>query len=226
MSVIEETEKIKDILNKLYTRLTKGLKYITGKNGWEALLDMDYNRFMYCDNASKLINKKICPNNFKKINGEWTIVCACGKEHINHLSIMDYPISIQNVNNPTEHYNHIILGSSCIKTTFKYLEEIEGIDDFKYKVKNWVEKIKEEEKKLRCKKCISCKEYKVSKTTKYKNPSNYLWCKDCASGGSVKCIECGRWRKYIKDWKGEPMKICLSCWKSSKYPSSVSVQSI
>jgi len=205
-------EEIKTIANAtvgLYTRLTDGLHHITDKNGWQVLADLEFSSYLELDDPDQLMEMegRICPINIQQdVEGKY-FQCACGKKHIKRLSIMEYK--------KAKDWEYLVLGSECISTLEKYTKELEGIDNIKKKIKLWLEDIKDEVKKLRYKKCISCNEYKVSRTTNYKNPARHFWCNNCSSAGKVKCVTCGDYRFFNLDWKKQPMKYCRSCYFSS-----------
>ena len=201
----EEVKSIADIFSGTYSRLTDGLNHITLKNGWQVLADLEYSSFIVESKPSELLEfeGRICPSNIYRQDGQEYFLCACGKKHITNLTIMAY-----------EHQNfeYILLGSECIKTAVKFLERIEGIEDFKEKVSQWLYYIKEEEKKIKNKKCVACGKYKVKKNYKYKNEARFKWCNDCCSGGQVRCITCNEFRIFKNDWKGNPMLQCSRCY--------------
>ena len=161
--------------------------------------DENLNQFFF----SSLIKTKYA--NYCKQEGDSYFLCACGKKHITNLALFEYK---------TENFEYIILGSECIKSADKFLKRIEHIDDFKEKVSQWLFTIKEEERKIKYKKCIACPKYAIAKDYEYKNSARKLWCKDCCSGGQIKCIQCGDWRLYTNDWKGNPMRFCAKCYYS------------
>ncbi len=205
---MEEIKEIADIFAGTYCRLTDGLNHITLKNGWQVLADMEYSSFVNESKPSELMEfeGRICPSNIYNRDGEEYFMCACGKKHIHNLAIMSYPHN---------DFEYIILGSECVHTAKKYLKEIEGIENFKEKVDKWLYYIKEEQKKIKNKKCIACDKYKVRRNFVYKNPARNLWCNECCSGGQVKCIKCNDFRLYKDDWKGNPMRYCQRCYFSS-----------
>ncbi len=213
-------EKFKKATNKLYTRLIGGLKGLTGINGWEVLYKLEYISFENCDSPEDLKSfGGICPFNIVKKDNENYFRCVCGKPHIKNLTIMKYPAKT---------WDYCILGSDCVESTIKYLEDLDDIHDIENlydKLSVWYKEINNEKKKLTHKKCVSCKEYNVNKTTKYKNPARFYWCNKCCGGDMVCCINCKKDRVFQLDWKNKPMLYCRNCY-FSQLPSPSSSQNI
>lgn len=202
-------EKITEATSKLYSRLTDSLKRNTpSTNGWTALLDMEYHRYIEAKNLDKLEEEfstiALHPHN---ICGQ-TINCICGKSHINRISIMKFP-------NMGQYWKFVLLGSECIETTKEFLKDLEGVEEIYDKLKVWSDTCKEEKKKYSHSKCIACDNYGIKKDYKYKNEARKLWCKNCCYGGRVKCINCDTMRVFMTDYKGNPMRLCYSCYMSS-----------
>lgn len=202
-----EIKTIAEATAGLYNRLSRGLEKITKKNGWIVLSELEYVDFLHLSDPNHLeeMEGRICPSNYVKQDGDNYFMCACGKKHISNLALFEYK---------TKDFEYIILGSECIKSADKFLQRVGDIDNFQEKVKKWLFTIKEEERKLKYNKCIACPKYAVAKNYEYKNPARKLWCKDCCSGGQIKCIQCGSWRLYAPDYRGKPMKYCISCYYS------------
>ena len=202
-------EKITEATSKLYSRLTDSLKRNTpSTNGWTALLDMEYYRYIEAKNVEQL-EEEFTTAALHPYNtcGE-TINCICGKSHINRISIMEFP-------NRGQTWKYLLLGSECIETTKEFLKDLEGVEEVYDKLKVWSDTCKEEKKRYSHHKCIACDNYGVKKDYKYKNEARKLWCKNCCYGGRVKCINCDTMRVFMKDFKGDPMRLCYSCYKSS-----------
>tara|TARA_R110002167_G_scaffold30647_2_gene101261 strand:+ start:1585 stop:2304 length:720 start_codon:yes stop_codon:yes gene_type:complete len=207
---IQTVEQLAEATSNMYMPLVKGLKRITGENGWFVLNDMTYNSYAEKQLPLGVQKFDVCPLNFIKSNSSAEeYVCACGKPHISKLTIMDYDHIYDGIQ-----YQYIILGSECIQTTAKFLLQINGITDFKKKINMWSSIIKKEARKYKFNSCFCCETRAVSKTTLYKKKQRKYWCKDCCSlGGKVKCIECGYLRFYmISPTTREPMLYCRDCF--------------
>ena len=200
-----ELDTIKEATESVYTPLTTGLKNITGENGWLVISKMNFATYIKEKDPTQLLELEgaICPYNIVKEDNKPYFRCACGKKHIERLAIMEWNGS---------NYNYIIIGSSCIITIHKFLKKIDGIDNIILKLEEWIQTIKEEEKKTKNNQCVSCKKYKISKTTKYKKEQRKLWCNDCISSDRVKCITCKEFMFYEKDYYGKPKKYCRPCY--------------
>jgi hypothetical protein len=213
---INEISQISKAIGEVYTRLTNGLQEITGKNGWEVLYDMGFSTYLECETVDDLMEMEgdICPYNIQNgINGK-VFVCACGKKHIQKLSVMEY--RCQKPNPQKKDFKYIIIGSKCIHTLTKFVKDIEDIDDFKKKIFDWELVIKEEERKHRNNKCVCCGKYNIQKNYKYKKEQRKFWCRDCCSGDYVKCVKCKKFRLYQKtSYDNKPMKFCPPCWFGS-----------
>ena len=197
---------ISQATNHLYSRLTESLRKNTqSENGWVALLDMEYNKYLEVKDLDEFETEwgteSIHPKNYENE----TMNCMCGKCNIKRITIMDY--------NRSPHYKHICLGSECIETTLKFLKDIENVDNIRDKLISWKDRIEVERKKYSHKKCVGCDEYKIRKGYKYKNKIRNDWCKDCIIGPKVKCSNCPRYRFYqISKITNKPMKLCRSCY--------------
>ena len=204
----QEVKTIANATAGLYTRLTDGLRHITYRDGWEVLADLDFSSYIEEKDPDQLMEMegRICPINICEDTDGKFFRCACGKKHISRLSIMEYKKS--------PNWEYLILGSECINTLEKYVKDLEGIDNIKEKINKWVKEIKEEVKKIKYKKCIACEEYKISRTTNYKNPARNHWCNNCSSAGKVRCVSCKNFRFFELDWKGNPKKYCRHCYFS------------
>lgn len=199
---MDEIETIKEATDSVYTRLTAGLGAITNNNGWIVLSQLKLLQYLEIkkeDDLTEVPLDGLCPNNIE----DDKVKCICGKTHLKKLAIMSYKY---------DDWDKLILGSECIKTTMDFIAKLEGIPHLKAKLKFWIKTIKEGEKKYKCIDCIGCGEKKVKKDYHYKNEARNLWCKDCCYGGRVKCSTCPKFRVYLKDWKGIPMKQCYSCY--------------
>jgi len=214
-----ELDIINEICGNVYSRLVKGIKESTGINGWEVLYDMDYHQYVESETPSELglLEKFVSKSNIRNdpTKAENHLVCICGKEHIKKCSIMKY-----NHISEGEEKDYIILGSQCINTLNDFIAEVStaNIPNFKDKIKDWVIRIKKGELKYTKKKCVACKERKITRGKIYVNEARQKWCVNCCSGNKVKCVECPNWRTYMKDWRGKPMKLCYSCYKNLPTP--------
>ena len=199
-----EKQKFFKATDKLYTRLVNGLKNNTGKNGWEVLVDMKYIDFASCEDPDDFNSyERICPANIKVNGGTKYFQCICGKPHIKNLTLMEYKC---------DEWDYMIVGSNCIEGTYKFIKDIQDIDNLKEKMSIWIKEINTEKRKQKYKKCVSCGEYRVSKMTDYKNPARKYWCNNCCGGDCVNCIKCGRDRVFQYDWRGKPMLLCRPCY--------------
>ncbi len=201
-----EKEKVLNATKKLYTKLIRGLRCLTGNNGWGVLLDMEYVDYEKCTKPSNFQHLgNICPYNIVNRDGEDYFQCVCGKPHIHNLAIMKYKC---------KEWDYMILGSDCIEGTLKFIKEVEGIDNLKDKMSVWCKDIEKGKRKITHKQCVSCKKYRVNRKTNYKNPARNYWCNDCCGGSCVNCIQCGKDRVFQYDYKGTPMLYCRDCYFS------------
>ena len=202
-------EKITEATKKLYSRLTDSLKDRTpSTNGWTALMDMEYHQYLEAKSLEKFEEEfdttHLHPHN--TVGG--TVNCICGKSHIVRINVMTFP-------NYGQDWRYLLLGSECIDTTKEFLQDLEGVEQLYDKLKIWSDITKEEKKKYSHNKCIACDNYGVKKDYNYKNEARKLWCKNCCYGGRVKCTNCDIMRVFMNDYKGKPMRLCYSCYKSS-----------
>jgi len=208
-----EIVEIAKATSEVYTRLTRGLEHITGKNGWMVLFEMELASYVKAKTPDDLLEMegRVCKDNLAEDEQGKYFKCACGKNHIHRLTFMEY-------DHPD--FEYIILGAECIKTTDDFMAKISGIENFKEKVKKWYKYIKDEERKLTHNACIACGKYDIQKKYKYKKEWRNLWCRDCCIYDRVKCVCCGDYRDFKKDWKGNAMRYCPPCYFSST-PSAV-----
>ncbi len=192
-----------------YKRLSNGLRQHCGKEGFEVLMEILYKEFERLEEGDSITDLKtkynLCEGNIK-INPEGgeSIKCMCGKAHILNLNIFEYQ---------HENFDHLILGSSCIEHLSMYDTIREQFPELYQKLKEWVEIIKTETQKIENKQCVMCKKYKVRKNYKYKNEARNYWCKDCVYSDYVKCVDCGRYRKYgWSQYYKKPLYQCHKCY--------------
>ncbi len=201
-------EKIIEATNKLYSRLTDSLKRNTpSTNGWTALMDMEYHRYIEAKSLEKFEEEFSTTflHPYNQVGG--TVNCICGKSHITRITVMTFP-------NYGQHWRYILLGSECIESNKEFCKDLEGVEELYNKLSMWSDTCKEEKKKYTHNKCIACNEYSVKKNYEFKNEARKLWCKKCCYAGRVKCTNCDTMRVFMKDYKGNPMRLCYSCYKN------------
>jgi len=212
----EVCQKVAAANSRTYVRLSNGLRNLTGMEGYEALLKLSHKSFRYArteeEHQSIIDDFNIPEENIVYCADAFDgFKCICGKKHIYHLNIFEW----QN-----ENEENLIIGSKCIQTLAVYDKLNEEYPDLYNKVKEWAEIIKEETKKLNNNKCVSCNDYTVRKNYEYRQPQRKHWCKKCCYGDFVKCISCGKFRKYgYSHYHNKPLLECPQCYFSQSPPS-------
>tara|TARA_R110002153_G_scaffold23570_1_gene76190 strand:+ start:3898 stop:4560 length:663 start_codon:yes stop_codon:yes gene_type:complete len=212
------TELIKTcafVKDKTYQRLNTGFEENTGTNGFEALMNLVYAEYVYCNSDSAMVDYLtekyvLCRDNYiieEDEHGDREITgykCICGRPHLHHLNVFEFK---------RKDFTHIILGSTCVKHLETYTELGDLFPELYANIKLWIKTIEIETKKIGKKPCVSCGEYSIVKKTKYRDEKRNYWCKKCIVQKYVCCVKCKKLREYgWSTYFNQPYFECINCY--------------
>ncbi len=183
-----------------YKRLSKGLCSIIEQPPLKTLAEMELEE---CRNACNTDNEIVEPM-CRDSGDEHEFRCICGKNHIQHLAILE------------RDGRRYTMGSTCILELQTIIALEQGDPEVRQKIQEWAHLFAEYHRKREYKECLGCGELKIRIGHEYKDPRRRLRCNKCVKGKRVRCIKCKVFKFHPKNSpKVKFYKICESCYSNT-----------